>query len=221
MATTSPDNIWTPDAGDDYALTTDLAAMADTIQDAFTARPKNYRTGITNAQRIALSGGDLFEGLRVHTSDTRQDWLYTNSAWINERGLFLATQSNAQALSAGWNQVIGAYGTPSANDLGTWTGGALTLTRGGFFLINANAAFSSPVGNVQFQITKNSTSTDTAATILRTVINSTASAASLSGAVVLSAGDVIRFFVNSNIANNLSTGIGGETKLMIKNIGNA
>lgn len=34
MATTSPDNIWTPDAGDDYALTTDLAAMADTIQDA-------------------------------------------------------------------------------------------------------------------------------------------------------------------------------------------
>ncbi len=34
MATTSPDNIWTPDAGDDYALTVDLAAMADTIQDA-------------------------------------------------------------------------------------------------------------------------------------------------------------------------------------------
>lgn len=34
MATTTPDEIWTPDSGDRYALTTDLAAMADTIQDA-------------------------------------------------------------------------------------------------------------------------------------------------------------------------------------------
>lgn len=34
MATTTPDEIWTPDSGDDYALTTDLAAMADTVQDA-------------------------------------------------------------------------------------------------------------------------------------------------------------------------------------------
>lgn len=32
MATTSPDNIWTPDSGDDYALTVDLAATADTVQ---------------------------------------------------------------------------------------------------------------------------------------------------------------------------------------------
>lgn len=37
MAVTSPDNIWTPDAGDQYALTTDLAATADTVQDALTA----------------------------------------------------------------------------------------------------------------------------------------------------------------------------------------
>lgn len=36
MVTTSPDNIWSPDAGDDYALTTDLAALADTVQDAIT-----------------------------------------------------------------------------------------------------------------------------------------------------------------------------------------
>lgn len=34
MATTSPDNIWTPDSGDDYALTVDLAATADTVQTA-------------------------------------------------------------------------------------------------------------------------------------------------------------------------------------------
>lgn len=34
MPVTSPDNIWTPDSGDDYALTVDLARMADDIQDA-------------------------------------------------------------------------------------------------------------------------------------------------------------------------------------------
>lgn len=37
MATTSPDNIWTPDLGDEYALTVDLATMADTVQDAITS----------------------------------------------------------------------------------------------------------------------------------------------------------------------------------------
>ena len=37
MALTSPDNIWTPDSSDNYALTTDLAATADSIQDAITA----------------------------------------------------------------------------------------------------------------------------------------------------------------------------------------
>lgn len=36
MALTDPDNIWTPDSGDDYALTVDLAAMADTIQTVLT-----------------------------------------------------------------------------------------------------------------------------------------------------------------------------------------
>lgn len=87
MATTSPDNIWTPDSGDDYALTVDLAAMADTVQDALTARPVNYRV-LTNAQRLALTGPALFEGLTVWTSDTKIEWLYTGGAWVDQtRGL--------------------------------------------------------------------------------------------------------------------------------------
>lgn len=79
MATTSPDNIWSPDAGDDYALTTDLAAMADTVQDAINAN-RVGRIG-TNAERLALTGGDLFEGLTFRTTDTRRDWVYTSGAW--------------------------------------------------------------------------------------------------------------------------------------------
>lgn len=45
MPVTSPDNIWTPDSGDDYALTVDLARMADDIQDALNIRPPVEDTG--------------------------------------------------------------------------------------------------------------------------------------------------------------------------------
>lgn len=38
MAVTSPDNIWTPDDGDDYALVQDLARTADDVQDALNVR---------------------------------------------------------------------------------------------------------------------------------------------------------------------------------------
>jgi len=62
MATTSPDNIWTPDSGDDYALTVDLAATADTIQIALNNRKSNAVTqtgvysdtgGILNASGVS------------------------------------------------------------------------------------------------------------------------------------------------------------------------
>ena len=38
MATTTPDGIYSPDAGQQYALTQDLLAMADSVQDALTKR---------------------------------------------------------------------------------------------------------------------------------------------------------------------------------------
>lgn len=57
MATTSPDNIWTPDSGDDYALTVDLAATADTIQDALTALRAEL-----NAQPLVQRGTMTFSG---------------------------------------------------------------------------------------------------------------------------------------------------------------
>lgn len=60
MATTSPDDIWTPDSGDDYALTTDLAAMADTIQDALNNKRSDQRyfahAGKTNGFQSMING---------------------------------------------------------------------------------------------------------------------------------------------------------------------
>lgn len=93
MVTTSPDNIWSPDAGDDYALTTDLAALADTVQDAITAN-RVSRIG-TDAQRLALTGGELFEGLTFRTTDTRRDWVYTGGAWVQRMAPFALASGTA------------------------------------------------------------------------------------------------------------------------------
>lgn len=56
MATTSPDNIWTPDSGDDYALTVDLAATADTIQAALNSKVSTVGYDSGNVP-ITLNGG--------------------------------------------------------------------------------------------------------------------------------------------------------------------
>lgn len=113
MATTSPDNIWTPDSGDDYALTVDLAATADTVQAAFNARPRTYRTG-TNAQRLALTGGDLFDGLRFFATDTDIEWLYDGSTWTPVASLGTAFTptwtASSSAPSLGNGSLVGRYG---------------------------------------------------------------------------------------------------------------
>lgn len=71
MAVTSPDNIWTPDNGDDYALTVDLARTADDIQDALNAvRGQSApRIGTTGRARAGAhlnaqynSGGAIVQG---------------------------------------------------------------------------------------------------------------------------------------------------------------
>lgn len=89
MATTSPDNIWTPDSGDDYALTVDLAATADTVQDALTSiRGENGTRKGTTTQRNAATAvtGDYW-------SDTTDGFLYkrTGSTWFLAPGQLLGS----------------------------------------------------------------------------------------------------------------------------------
>lgn len=70
MATTSPDNIWTPDSGDDYALTVDLAATADTVQTAL----NNVRSSIPDLNTALVGQG---VGLRTSTPHTTSGTAYT------------------------------------------------------------------------------------------------------------------------------------------------
>lgn len=109
MATTSPDNIWSPDSGDDYALTVDLAAMADTVQDAINDN-RVGRIG-TNAERLALTGTDLFEGLTFRTTDTRYDWVYTGGVWQRRMAPYGFAKGTVNTPSSGYLTVNFPAGT--------------------------------------------------------------------------------------------------------------
>jgi hypothetical protein len=105
MAVTTPDNIVTPDDGDDYALVQDLGALADSVQEAITDW-KNYGIG-TDAERLALTGSSnppLKDGLLWYSTNTDTLWVYEGSTW--------------KILSSSWRSY-----TPSTTNV---TGGAIT-----------------------------------------------------------------------------------------------
>lgn len=83
MATTSPDNIWTPDGGDAYALTVDLAATADTVQDALNTKP-----GIRDGAGVpSVQPGDALGSTYVDTATGATYW-FNGTIWLlNAPGL--------------------------------------------------------------------------------------------------------------------------------------
>lgn len=83
MATTSPDNLKTPDSGDPYALVQDLGAFADTVQNALVKRGNSY-VG-TSAQRTAFTAA--VEG--THWQDTnggKAEWVRQGGVWVTPGG---------------------------------------------------------------------------------------------------------------------------------------
>ena len=79
MATTTPDNIWTPDSGSNYNYVIDSAATASSVQNALTRRANSY-TG-TTTERTAFTT-DAPEG--TLWSDTNGDktlWIKQGASW--------------------------------------------------------------------------------------------------------------------------------------------
>lgn len=79
MATTTPDNIMTPDAGDDYALTQDLLAMADSIQDGLVARANYYVGG--NSE-MAAQEANAPEGAMFYNTDDETQYRLVSGVWV-------------------------------------------------------------------------------------------------------------------------------------------
>lgn len=111
MATTSPDNLKTPDAGDQYALVQDMGALADTVQNALVKRANAYRG--TSAQRIAFTTAP--EGTSWQdTNGNKFPYLRQGSTWVRAAGQVTLASGNSFMTSAtSWSLSEGVSAQPS------------------------------------------------------------------------------------------------------------
>lgn len=137
MATTSPDNIWTPDAGDDYALTTDLAAMADTVQDAIT----NNRVSLIGLDSARPANGTpgLVNGMTWYSTDTGITWRYNGTIWSIEFRPLSAYTPTVSGITAGQITTVGKY-----ERRGTVIDGFVTITKTGAGVLTGTVSVSLP-----------------------------------------------------------------------------
>lgn len=82
MATTSPDDIYSPDNTKAYALTADLGAMAGSVQAALWKRTWYYMG--TDAQRLALTAPDLRNGIIWEDITNGNIWQRKGSTWVEK-----------------------------------------------------------------------------------------------------------------------------------------
>lgn len=136
MATTSPDNIYSPDLSNPWLQTVDLAAMADSVQDALNnvRGGQAYQVG-TDAERLALSGSGRFKGLIFYTTDTNLEWRYDGSAWVRTD-----TGDIALTLNGGWTSTSGTATVRVRNGIATLNS-RLATSAGA-----TTSAFTLPVG---------------------------------------------------------------------------
>lgn len=81
MATTSPDNLRTPNPGDPYNLVADLATLASDTQVALNKKVSNLLTG-TAAQRVAATSTSTNGMLWQDTDGIRMIWRKDGSVWV-------------------------------------------------------------------------------------------------------------------------------------------
>lgn len=80
MATTSPDNLRTPDPGDPYNLVPDLQTLAQDVQDALTRRANVFNG--TSSQRTAFTSTATNGMLWQDTNGIKMIWRKDGSAWV-------------------------------------------------------------------------------------------------------------------------------------------
>ncbi len=81
MATTSPDNLRTPNPGDPYNLVADLATLASDTQVALNKRVSNLLTG-TAAQRVTATGTATAGMLWQDTDGLKMIWRKDGASWV-------------------------------------------------------------------------------------------------------------------------------------------
>lgn len=218
MATTSPDDIWSPDAPNPYQLTTDLAAMADSVQDAITAQGGRFVAAVANqAARDAIFTAPV-HGNRVYRNDLGYEETYfglynvsTNpsgasaAGWYPSKRAFVATRTSSQTIGAAGFFIVGSAMTQTRNDgLGTYSAGAFTVTAAGWYEIIGNYYLTSESIVVALEVSKNSTAPNTGS-LVSSLIRATGGGTSVSVRAQLAAGDVIRLIGYTSLANTIDT----------------
>lgn len=84
MATTAPDNLYSPDGSNAYNIPAETGAMQASVQAALVQRANFYRG--TSGQRTALStaGGAMNGTYWSDTNGTQELYRYNGSAWISQ-----------------------------------------------------------------------------------------------------------------------------------------
>lgn len=103
MATTSPDNIYSPDSGNQYALVQDLGAMADSVQSALATRGNSYRG--TSAQRTAFTSQAPQGTLWSDTNGSQLVYVRKGTGW---------EEVNQDPEDSGWQNLLGNIGSGTA-----------------------------------------------------------------------------------------------------------
>lgn len=144
MATTTPDNLWSPDGGDAYALTTDLAAMQDTVQEAFneSVHSRNQQYYDIAATRTTITGmkrGDTFQ----ESDGDHILWVYDGTDWARTPGSFIRLIASAQQTMTTGTQFIswaapgvGGSINQGGDTLFTVSGGVITIVKAGVYDIS-------------------------------------------------------------------------------------
>lgn len=134
MATTTPDNILTPDAGDQYALVQDLGLMADSVQDALTRRGNALKG--TAAQRVSALASTTAGVLWQDTDGIGMIWKRGTSAWVPAVWRWAGTTAQMNAFTQapnGFEWFDTSNNRSYTRESGVWTGyssGTLPVTFG-------------------------------------------------------------------------------------------
>lgn len=160
MATTSPDNIYSPDLSTLFNPTVDLAAMADSVQDALTATRRQFALPVADATARDAMYPAPVQGNRVWRLDKGWEEAYfaaynavsnpggaTPAGWYPVAGqmptLIGHNKGNTVLANGSWTEMNTAAGsgTNIRNDGFTYGVGTIGLPLPGIYQISATVGF--------------------------------------------------------------------------------
>lgn len=131
MATTSPDNIRTPNPTDNFNLVADLATTASDVQDALTRRANAYKGAA--AQRTSFTSTAVPGMLWQDTDGIRMLWKRGASTWEPAVWRWAGTTAQMNAFTQapeGFEWYNSTNNTTYVRQGGAWSRSGLTLIRG-------------------------------------------------------------------------------------------